>query len=138
MRVVDDAVLALLEANGIDVSDGLVDVDTTTNVVSRPLPYCVYYSNVGSNHTRRLGGRHSRRSVLFQVTYVGQDRNQAKWLGEKVRALLDDRRFVIPDAKSWLCQHLESQRVRRDDDVVRPNGEPLFYGVDIYDISITY
>ena len=102
-----------------------------------PLPYVVYYSSVGDDSNRRLSGRLARRSVFFTVTYVGLDRNQTKWAGEKVRAALQSRRFVVPGHRTWLCELLESQRVRRDDDAIRPDGSPLYYGVDNYQLPIT-
>lgn len=136
MRAVDDAVLSLLRGAGITVYDGSPTPDASGSTVSYPVPYAVYYSNVGDDWNRRLTGRNARRSVFFQLTYVGEDRNQAKWLGEKIRTLLGDERVAITGYKSWLCELQESQRVRRDDDAIRPDGSPLFYGVDTYDISI--
>lgn len=136
MRAVDDVVLALLADAGITVYDGHPETDNSGHVVTYPLPYAVYYSNIGDDWNPRLTGRNARRSVFFQLTYVGEDRRQAKWLGERIRALLGDERVVIPGYKSWLCELQESQRVRRDDDAIRPDGSPLFYGVDTYDISI--
>lgn len=137
MRVVDDVVLAALEATDIPVHDGFVQADNKGSRVEYPLPFVVYYSSVGDDGNPRLTGRNGRRSVFFQVTYVGKDRNQTKWAGEKVRDALQDRRFTVPGHRSWLCQLEESQRVRRDDDVMRPDGSPLFYGVDNYALSIT-
>lgn len=137
MRVVDDAVLAALEATGVDVNDGFVDTDNTGNVVTYPLPYLVYYSSVGIDDSPRFTGRKARRSVFFSITYIGLDRNQAKWAGEKARAALADQRIAVQGYRTFLCELLESQRVRRDDDAVRPNGEPLYYGVDNYALAIT-
>jgi len=136
MRVVDDVLLPRLQATGVTVHDGLVFADNTTNIVSYALPYAVYYSSVGDDDNVRLTGRKRRRSVFFTVTYVGLDRTQAKWAGEKIRAVLQGKRIPIPGHQSFLCDLLESQRVRRDDDAIRPDGSPLFYGVDNYALSI--
>lgn len=138
MRVVDTVILAALEATGVDIHDGYVETTTGgSNVVSYTLPYAVFYSSIGDDDNPRMSGRKGRRSVFFTVTYVGRDRNQAKWAGEKIRDALQGRRFTIPGHRSWLCDLEESQRIRRDDDAVRPDGSPLFYGVDNYAISIT-
>lgn len=137
MRAVDEVVLAALRATGVDINDGLVDADNSTNVVTYPLPYIVYYSSIGDDSNRRLNGSKARRSVFFSLIYVGEDRNQAKWAGEKARGALADRRFVVPGHNAWLCSLLESQRVRRDDDAIRPDGSPLFYGVDNYALAVT-
>lgn len=142
MRAVDDAVIATLTTGGVDLHDGLVGADNASSVVKYDLPYAVYYSSVGDDDNPRLSGRHGRRSVFFSITYVGMDRNQAKWLGEKIRDLLQDRRIDVPGHKTWLCRLTDSgggasQRVRRDDDAIRPDGSPLFYGVDQYALPIT-
>lgn len=143
MRAVDNDILgklrAVLDTGGeVHVHDGLVVVDNTSKVVEYPLPFVVYYSNVGDDHEPRLSGRSTRHSVFFSVTYVGLSRDQAKWAGEKVRAALFGKRVDAGNgARSWLISLDESQRVRRDDDAIRPGGEPLFYGVDNYSVSIT-
>lgn len=140
MRAVDDVVLALLEAGGVDIHDSDLELPpegVTRKVIPYPLPYAVYYSSIGTDDRRRKSGRSARRSVFLSITYIGADRNQAKWCGEKIRALLVDQPIAVPGHNTWLCQLQESQRVRRDDEVMRPDGSPLFYGVDSYDIAIT-
>lgn len=140
MRIVDDVVLATLRASGVEIHDGLVEADNTTNVVVYETPYAVYYSSVGDDppteENMRMTGQRGRRSVFFTVIYVGLDRNQAKWAGEKIRNAISGRRLVIPGFRSWRVGLEESQRIRRDDDAIRPDGSPLFYGVDNYAVSI--
>lgn len=137
MRVVDDAVLDALADTGLAIHDGLMVAANDSGVVTYTLPYAIYYSSIGDDDNRRLSGRKGRRSVFFSLTYVGEDRNQTKWAGEIIRDALQGKRLHVPGHKSWLCELLESQRVRRDDEAVRPDGSPLFYGVDNYAISIT-
>lgn len=161
MNIVDQAILERLEAGGmwvpslheddedaapadpdaLVVHDGLVEVDTSTKVVSYPVPYVVFHSSLGddpeSESNERLTGRRGRRSVFFTMTYVGEDRHQSKWAGQQVRDQLAGHRLVVPAHRSWPVVVEESQRVRRDDDAVQPNGAPLFYGVDNYAASIT-
>ena len=157
MRVVDTAVFEKLEDNGfwvpvlhqeedpapvqpedtIVVHDSLVTVDAEGQTVVYAMPYIVYHSSVGDDDNRRLSGRHGRRSVFFSFMYVGVDRNQAKWAGEKLRGVLQDKRVTVPGHRTWLCGLDESQRIRRDDDAIRTDGSPVFYGVDNYALSIT-
>jgi hypothetical protein len=141
VRVVDEAVLAVLNALPFDIHEADVITDTeqseTQVVVTYDLPYAVYYSNVGDDHEPRLDGRTSRRSVFISLMFVGVDHNQAKWAGEKIREALEGKRIPVPGHKSFLMDLQESQRVRRDDDAIRPDGSPLFYGVDNYAMSIT-
>lgn len=148
MRVVDTEVLRILNlvlppinvGAGLQsrVHDGHVVVDDgDLKRVTYPLPYYVYASNVGSDSKRRLQGRRTRRSVFFAITTVGADRNQVKWAAEKHRAVLADQRLTIPGHNTWPVDLQSSQRVRRDDDAIRPDGSPLFYAIDEYDIGIT-
>lgn len=141
MRVIDDALLALLETTGLDVNDGVVDADNDGNTVTLPVPYLVYTSSLGDDRfeeNTRLSGDRGRLSVFFSVMYVGSTREQAKAAGERVRAAF--RRQRVSGAgigKSWLIVLEESQRIRRADDAISPTDRPLFYGVDNYAVSVT-
>jgi hypothetical protein len=141
MRVVDNAVLAVLDELPLDIhrADVITDTEQDTDqvIVTYDLPYAVYYSNVGDDHNPRLDGRTSRRSVFMSIMVVGVNHEQTKWGLEKVRDVLEGKRIPVPDHKSFLVDLQESQRVRRDDDAIRPDGSPLFYGVDNYAMSIT-
>lgn len=141
MRVVDNVLLAALEATGVPIYDSEAQVSEKNAegkyVVTYPLPYAVYRSNQGAIANPRLSGRKRRTSVLFTLMVVGIDRNQVKWANEKLRAVLIGRRFNIPGHKSYLCDLEESQRIWRDDDSVRPDGAPLFYLNDAYELSVT-
>ena len=141
MRAVDNTVLARLNAiSGVVVHDGEMElpaVGVARSIVAYPLPYAVYYASIGDDDKPRLTGRRARRSVFFSIVYIGADRNQAKALGEKIRTSLQDKSIPVTGHNVWLCQLQESQRVRRDDEVVRPDGSPLFYGVDNYALPIT-
>lgn len=137
MREVDNVILAALGTTGVDIHDSYVEVDAQTKAVNYPLPFAVYYSSVGDDANPRLSGQSGRRSVYFRLVYVGVDRNQAKWAGERIRDTLHEKRFAFPGRKSWFCVCETSQQVRRDDDAIRPDGSPLFYGVDEYAVSVT-
>jgi hypothetical protein len=135
VRIVDDAILGI--DYGVPIHDGYVPSDSSGQTVTYPLPYAVYYSSVGDEHTPRLSGGYTRTAVFFSITYVGATRDQAKWAGELIRGQLSCLRLTLEDRRTWLVELDESQRVRRDDDAIRPDGLPLFYGVDNYAVSIT-
>lgn len=142
MIVVDDAVLARLRSNpNLNVHDGLVLArkdPLAPVVVTLPLPYIVYASAIGDDddETSRLSGRRMRRSVPLYLMYVGLDREQTKACGQAARILLERWVPPIPTYRPRPVKLEESQRVRRDDDAVRPDGSPLFYGNDAYAVSI--
>lgn len=141
MRAVDNAVLVLLEATDIDVNDTFVDADNTSNIVTYPVPYLVYESSIGDDEqieAARLSGPGDKRSVFFSVAYIGEDRNQAQAAGERVRAAFRRQRVTGAGIlASGFIRLEESQRVRRDDDAIRPDGTPLYRGVDLYSVVVT-
>lgn len=162
MRVVDNAVFAALEDGGcwvpflheadpedapegaLVIHDGFMQPTSVTDpdrpvVVRYRLPYAVYYSSPGDddNENSRLIGRYTRRSVFFAFQIVGGDRWQVKWAAEEIRgAVTHNTRLTVPGYRTWPTHVEGSQRVRRDDDAIRPDGKPLFYGVDDYALSI--
>lgn len=153
MRAVDDAVLARLgdpvtdelyryfrSDVGVMIHDGFFDARPATGLVkvTYPLPYAVYYSSVGDDDemTRRLDARIPRESVFFSFTYVGEDRRQAKWAGEKIHAALKRWRPTVDGFHCEIVQRLQSQRIRRDDEAIRPDGSPLFYGVTDFAVGV--
>ena len=117
--------------------DSYVPVEADGKTVEYPLPYAVYFSSLGDDHSPRLTGRNTRRAVFFSVTYVGISPEQAKLAGQRIRDGLVDRRLVLSGRRTWLIGLEESQRIRRDDDAINPEGKPLYYGVDNYAVSIT-
>lgn len=154
MRVVDDYLIGvhdpttdaltggLLATIGFKVYDGQAQIDPLSDsktTITYPVPFASYTSNVGDDDLRRLTGLRVRRSVFFSFTFVGETRTQCKWAGEALRLKLEMHRPVIAGHKCWPIglQSGGSQRVRRDDAVMRPDGSPLFYGVDEYAVSIT-
>jgi len=137
VRVVDEAVITVLKGAGLAVMDSFVPTDNeNSKIVTYPLPFVVYYGALGVPSKPRLTGRRQQTVVGFMVTYVGIDRNQAKWEGEKARAVLEGRRLVIPGHKSGLVTLLTSPWVWRDDDMIRPDGKPIFYGRDTYEVPV--
>lgn len=141
MRVIDDALLALLAGTGLDVNVARVDVDNSGVTVTYPTPYLVYTSSLGDDRheeNSRLSGDRGRLSVFFSVMYVGDTFEQAKAAGEKLRAALHRKRVSGAGiTKSWLIGLEESQRIRRADDAIHPDDHPLFYGVNNYAVSVT-
>jgi hypothetical protein len=136
VRIVDDAVMARLTAVGLDVMDGYVPTKDDGKTVEYPLPFVVYYGAPGVPSTMRLTGRRQQNNVGFMVTCVGIDRNQTKWAQEKARGALDGRRLVVPGHKAGLITLLTSPWVWRDDDMIRPDGKPLFYSRDTYEVPV--
>lgn len=137
MRAVDNALLTLIRATGVETFQTYVTVDNSGNTVEYPLPYATYMSSIGDDHVQRNSGHYGWRSVYFTVMYVGITPEQAKWAGEKIRLALYRKRVSGTGiGASGLIALEESQRVRRDDDILRPDGKPVFYGVDNFAVPV--
>jgi hypothetical protein len=155
MRAVDDYLIGkhdpvtdeldntgYLSSLPFSIYDSQTQIDPMTPdkvVLTYPVPFATYSSSIGDDDNRRLNAAQARRSVFFSFVYVGETRTQAKWAGELLRARLKNHRPVLLGHNSWPISILTggSQRVRRDDAVMRPDGSPLFYGIDDYAVSIT-
>lgn len=119
------------------VGETAIDPFATGKVtVTYDVPFATYTSAIGDDDNPRLSGRKVRRSVPFYITYVGETIDQAKWAGELLRLKLQRARLIIPDTRSWPVQLDVSDRIRPDDNVMRPDGSPLYYGIDSYSVSI--
>lgn len=106
------------------------------NTITYDVPFAYYTSAVGDDDNPRLTGRKVRRSVPFYIGYVGTTLEQTKAAGERLRLKLQRTRLSIDGYRVWPISLEESQRVRRDDNVMRPDGSPLWYGIDQYAVSI--
>lgn len=128
------AILALLEVvAGLDVHDSDVqDADDNEKTISAPTPYAVFYTAPDYPEGRSLAGPAGVGIQDFQVNFVGETREQAEWACEKSRAALDDKR--LPDG-GVIRRGTANLTIRRDDVWTRPDGGPLFYGVDRYSVA---
>jgi hypothetical protein len=129
----DAVVLAsLATVPHLTVYDGKVDADEAAKVIAVPLPYVVFWSSPGYDNDERFDGRANGRVLEFQLTGVGETREQAKAVLDRARQHLNRRRIG-----RGLCKRSDdNQMVRRDDTYTRPGGGPLFYGVDRYTLPI--
>lgn len=123
---------------GVTIWDGLMKPfplnDEGKAVVTYDLPYAVYTSNVGLDTHRRVCGGTARTSTFWAIQYVGADRWQTKWAGKRIRDALRGR-LTVAGRRTGIPICDVSPRIWRDDDAIRPDGTPLYYGVDEYAVS---
>lgn len=141
MTAADDAtVLTLLRAlnPSLRVHDGDVpDSDPSTKVISAALPYVVFYAMTDVPEPGdSLAGTSGAYLTEFQLTGVGDSREQAKLALERAKAALDRKRVTFPSGSRFVRRTDDNQWVRRDDTWTRPGGKPLFFGVDRYAVTI--
>ena len=139
-RLDDATVLAVLAAltPAMRVYDGDVpDSNADTKVISATLPYLVFYAMTDAPATGdSLAGTSGAYLTEFQLTGVGDSREQAKFILERAKAALDRTRVVFPSGSRFVRRTDDNQWVRRDDTWTRPGGKPLFFGVDRYAAAI--
>lgn len=121
-----------------DGETGIDPMSTGKVTISYPVPFATYTSTLGDDDNARLTARKVRRSVAFYLIYVGETRDQAKWAGERLRLKLQRKRLTVPGFRTWpIALELGgSDRIRRDDNTMRSDGSPLYYGIDRYAVSI--
>jgi len=149
VETIDDVILEILAGAelstgepgplGVAIFDGeqkpfLEDAEGKA-VVTYNLPYAVYTANVGLPFNLRLSGRHTRNSTFCAIQFVGGSRWQAKWAGQAIRDALAGRRLQVDDLPTGLISVETSPRIWRSDDAIRPDGSPVYYGVDEYAVG---
>ena len=114
------------------VYDGAVEVDETAKVIAVPLPYLVFWSSPGYDRDVRMDGRVGGRVKEFQLTGVGETREQAQWILDRARDVLSRKRI----GSSLIRRDPTNVTIRRDDEYTRPGGDPLYYGIDEYAVGV--
>jgi hypothetical protein len=80
VRTHTDAVVVALEAAGLSVGDGSGD--------GLSVPYCVVYNISGGRMSGNLDDPFEDADLVYQVTCVGQTREQAEWVADKATVTL--------------------------------------------------
>lgn len=136
----DKVVLDLLKALNppLNVHDSDVpDSNPDTRVMSAKLPYVVFYALLDDPAPGdSLAGTSGAYLTGFQLTGVGETRDQAKRALERAGDALDRHRVTFAAGSRFVRRTDVNQFVRRDDTWTRPGGEPLFFGVDRYAVAI--
>lgn len=128
----DSEVLTLLRAvPHLNVYDGPVPVDAENAVISVAMPYVVYWAAPGYERDIRFGGTSGGRVKDFQLTGVGETREQAEEALSRAYAAINRKRV-----NGQLIRLQSSAIIRKDDDFTRPGGLPIYYGADQYDVPV--
>lgn len=105
--------------------DGSVAVDDLETPNFAVLPRCVLYADPGASTRETLCASPDGRVMTIQTTCVGETRDQAGWMVDKVRSLVEDKRLTVAGWECGPIQNLFSNLPRRDDDI----DPPVFYAV---------
>lgn len=116
------ALLALLSAApGVTAHDGAVPDGAAP-------PYVVLRTSSGPRTRTGLRAVSDLVTVDAWCHSVGETREQAQWLADRVADALVDEVPAVTGRTCWPIEHLASQPVARDDDT-RP---PLMHAVDVF------
>lgn len=140
----DTAVLALLDASPkillwksksthigdlTALYDGRVeDADEKAMTIGAPLPYLVFHTTPGRPVRPRVGRASTMRTVEFQISAVGEDRQQAKWAAELAETVLDGQTVLeaVGARPRRISRTADSPYVTKDETWTRPGGRPLY------------
>ncbi len=104
-------------------------------VVDIPLPYATYMSSFGDDSEPRLNGKNAQREKFFRFYVAGISHEQVVAAIAWIRAQLEGFRVTIPDGREVSLAVVDSSPlIFRDDGAVRPDGKPIFAGLDNYTV----
>ncbi len=125
-RTFYDAILAAAATAGFPVGDGKAPTGVTP-------PYAVIYPLDAADRNGPFNDPEADVIWEFQITSVGETREQAHGVADKVRTVLTPSAISVSGLRVLQVLIDLGDAVERDDDV-KP---PLFYAVDIYRIWTT-
>ncbi len=121
MRLLTDAVLTRLEAaTSKAVGDGQAPADTTR-------PYSVLYPLDDSDRDGDMIDTQRTSWFDFQVTVVGDTREQAEWLADDLRTSMLAADLTPSGFRMYPFERVVTNATERDDDV----QPPVFYTIFI-------
>jgi len=127
-----DAVLAMLNTTTLTIGDGVAprEVDKT----EMKAPYAVLYCLPGGDFDGPISDTQADISFIYQVTAVGDTRQQAQVVQDIIRAVFKRENLsIINRVVRDIRLTTPNSGVVRDDDL--PN--PLFYCYDRYEVDTT-
>lgn len=127
-----DAVLTLLRTTTITIGDGVAPRDVDKAELDPP--YAVLYPLIGGNFDGPLSDSQADVNFMYQVTAVGNTRQQAQVIIDIIRVIMQRENLVITGRTVRDIRLVTPYSgTVRDDDL--PN--PLFYAYDRYEVDTT-
>lgn len=102
-----------------------VTVDDAETPNEAALPRVVLYADQGASTRDTLCATPDGTVVTIQTTCIGETREQAGWMLDKVTELVENKRPAVDGFVCSPVQNLFANLPRRDDDV----DPPVFYAV---------
>lgn len=127
-----EAILALLRSTTLEVGDGVAPRNVDKSEIDPP--FATLYPLIGGTFDGPLSDSQADISLMYQVTAVGQTRQQAQVILDIIRAVFKRENLTITNrvVRDIRLASPYSGTVRDDDLPV-----PLFYGYDRYEVDTT-
>mgnify|MGYP000312407618 CR=1 FL=1 len=122
-------IIAALEAEGLDVGDGIAPHDVTSTDDEAWTPYVVLYMLPGGDVDGTAGSPDSDGDLRFQLTSVGRTAAEARHVNDRAAQAFRDNPVEVPGRSVQRVRPLEATNAVRRDDDVQP---PLFFVVARY------
>lgn len=127
-----EAILIALRTSTIEIGDGVAPRET--DKTEKDPPYAVLYSLPGGDFDGPLSDTQVDVSLIYQITSVGETRQQCQVIQDILRSKMQKETLSIPNRSVRDVRLLNpNSGLMRDDDL--PN--PLFYGYDRYEVDTT-
>ena len=127
-----DAILTLLQTTTLTIGDGVMP--RGVNKEEADPPFAVLYPMVGGEFDGPLPDSQADVHLMYQVTAVGETRQQAQVIVDIIRTVMQRENLTITGRVVRDIRLVTPfSGVIRDDDL--PN--PLFYGYDRYEVDTT-
>ena len=127
-----DAILTMLATTTIVIGDGVAPRESDKTEMKAP--YAVLYSLPGGDFDGPISDSQADVSLMYQVTSVGETRQQAQVIQDIIRVVFKRENLtIINRVVRDIRLTSPNSGIMRDDDL--PN--PLFYGHDRYEVDTT-
>jgi hypothetical protein len=125
-RTATDAVISALASTGKQIGDGVAPGAAV-------FPYAVVTPLADVGYDGPINDGQADVEMTWQVTSVGQNREQAQWMQDACRDALINGTLAITGRSVMKVDLSGGSGVERDDDF----QPPLFYAVDVFEIMLT-
>lgn len=136
LRTHTDAILGHLETQtSLPVGDAVAPDDIED--ASGFIPHLVLYPIVGGHLDGTVANPDEDAALRFQVTAIGETREQAEWAADRARAALLSTALTVTDRRVTRVYNEFTGGTTRDDETREDAGMSLFYAVDRYVVLTT-
>ncbi|HET6916592.1 MAG TPA: hypothetical protein VFH56_10935 [Acidimicrobiales bacterium] len=112
------------------------DSDSNAKTIGAPLPYILVHMGTSFPDSPRMAGR-SGKALTMRVEHVAATEDMARSVVLGTRGFLHRRVVTADDGTAWRiwCDDSADVPVEVDQTWTKPDGGPLFSGIDTYTVT---